>query len=152
MRRILVLIASLALLTLPAGASAPFKRSTLTIVQDAKRVTLSIEVADAPESRSLGLMYRPRLDENAGMLFVFEETASWGFWMKNTLIPLSIAFIDKTRRIVDIKDMQVAPDPEHGPFEIYMSAKPYRYALEVNQGFFKRKGIMVGARMFFIIK
>jgi uncharacterized membrane protein (UPF0127 family) len=66
--------------------------------------------------------------------------------MKNTLIPLSIAFIGEDWRIVDIVDMDVAVDPANGPFPIYESKKPYKYALEVNQGFFKRKGLDVGAR------
>ncbi len=114
-------------------------------VQDARPVPLQIEVADTPVSRSQGLMHRRALADNAGMLFIFEETGSWGFWMKNTLIPLSIAFIGEDWRIVDIVDMAVAPDPEKGPFEIYESARPFKYALEVNRGFFRRKGLGVGA-------
>lgn len=136
----------------PTAAQVKFKRGTLTIAQDAKRVTLLVEVADTPESRAQGLMFRPRLDENAGMLFFFDAPGHWGFWMKNTLIPLSIAFIAEEWRLVDIKDMQVAADPERGPFGIYESAKPFKYALEVNQGFFRRKGIKVGARASFVLQ
>lgn len=130
-----------------AATGVTFKRGTLTIIQDSRRVTLAVEVADTPESRGQGFMFRRQLDENAGMLFIFEGTGSWSFWMKNTLIPLSIAFIDQNWRIVDIKDMQVAADPEQGPFEYYASAKPFKYALEVNQGFFRRKGITIGAQV-----
>lgn len=130
-----------------AAAGATFKRATLTITQGARRVTLQVEVADTPQARAQGLMHRSKLDEHAGMLFIFEETGNGSFWMKNTVIPLSIAFIDESWRIVDIRDMAVAPDPEHGPFAFYPSARPYRYALEANQGFFKRRGITVGARV-----
>lgn len=133
-----------------AGNDVIFKHGTVTITQGARRVTLQVEVADTPQARAQGLMHRTRLGEHAGTLFIFEETGNGSFWMKNTLIPLSIAFIDEQWRIVDIKDMAVAPDPEHGPFAFYASAKPYRYALEVNQGFFKRGGITVGARVTYV--
>lgn len=135
-----------------AAAAATFKRGTLTIIQGAHRVTLQVEVADTPPARAQGLMHRSKLDEHAGMLFIFEETGNGSFWMKNTLIPLSIAFIDESWRIVDIKEMAVAPDPEHGPFAFYASAKPYRFALEVNQGFFRRQGITVGARVTYTLR
>jgi len=144
-RLLLTVVVVLSLVTLPAHAQVRFKRGGLTFVQNTKSVTLQVEVADTPASRAQGLMNRRSLPENGGMLFVFESSAIWGFWMKNTLIPLSIAFIDEDWRIVDIVDMKVADDPKTGPFPIYESKKPYRYALEVNQGFFKRKGLDVGA-------
>lgn len=152
MRSIGAVLILVSLLLAPATAEVKFKRGTLTIVQDNKRVTLLVEVADTPESRAQGLMLRPRLDEYAGMLFIFDETGSWGFWMKKTLIPLSIAFIAEGWRIVDIKDMKVAPDPERGPFDMYQSVKPYKYALEVNQGFFARRGIAAGAAVSFVLR
>ncbi|MGH7418216.1 MAG: DUF192 domain-containing protein, partial [Candidatus Rokuibacteriota bacterium] len=114
-----------------------------------RRVVLQVEVAATPEARSRGLMNRERLPDNAGMLFIFEEQHRWGFWMKNTLIPLSIAFIDRHWRVVDIQDMAVAPNPREGPFTIYESRAPALYALEVRQGLFKQKGIGVGARVVF---
>jgi len=143
---------AVAALLLPVAAQAAgvaFKRGTLTIVGDKTRVTLHVEVADTPESRAQGLMNRTSLPENAGMLFVFDTTGHWSFWMKNTLIPLSLAFIDEGWQIVDIQDMAVARDPQNGPFEFYSAAKPARYALEVNQGFFKRHAIGVGANVVF---
>ena len=150
MRHILLaILVTFALITVPARAEVQFKRGTLTFVQSPKSVVLQVEVADTAAARAQGLMHRKRLAANAGMLFVFEETSSWGFWMKNTLIPLSIAFIGEDWRIVDIVDMPVAPDPANGPFPIYESKKPYRYALEVNQGFFVSKGLDVGARATF---
>ncbi len=134
---------------LPVQAAVTYKRGTLTIVQGTVRVTLNVEVADTPEGRAQGLMHRTKLAENAGMLFDLESSGLWSFWMKNTLIPLSIAFISEDWTIVDILDMAVADDPQNGPFPYYAPAKPARYALEVNQGFFKRKGIAVGAKVIY---
>jgi uncharacterized membrane protein (UPF0127 family) len=115
-------------------------------VQENRVVTVQVEVADTPEARGLGLMCRTSLPEGAGMLFVFEESRPWAFWMKNTLIPLSIAFVDEGGRVVDIQDMDVEPDPTN-PVRTYAPPVPVRYAVEVNKGFFQRSGITAGARM-----
>lgn len=146
MPRFLLIILFILTIAAPStDAQVRFKRGSLTFVQNTKSATLQVEVADTAAARAQGLMHRTRLPEDAGMLFIFEETGHWGFWMKNTLIPLSIAFIGPDWRIVDIVDMAVAADPKEGPFPIYQSQKPFKYALEVNQGFFKRKGLGVGA-------
>lgn len=156
MRRLLFLLILIVLLAPTAirAQSGPdpaivYKKGTLILSQSFRRVRLQVEVADTPQSRAQGLMYRRQLAENAGMLFIFEATGRGGFWMKNTLIPLSIAFIDEDWKIVDIKDMDVEKDPER-PANVYASAKPYRYALEVNQGFFARHRITVGAGVRYI--
>jgi uncharacterized membrane protein (UPF0127 family) len=146
-----VLVAGLAPVAPLAAGPSPtvrYERGTLHVYQGARRLaTLAIEVARTVEARSQGLMHRTALPEDAGMLFVFEEDGRWGFWMKNTLIPLSIGFIDRTWRLLEIQDMDVAPDPAKGPFPIYEPRAPYRYALEVNRGYFARRGIVPGARM-----
>jgi uncharacterized membrane protein (UPF0127 family) len=129
------------------AAPAKFDRGILYIYQGNRKVTLQVEIARTTEARSQGLMFRKSLPEDAGMLFMFDEDGRWGFWMKNTFIPLSIGYIDSRWRLLEIKDMAVAPDPAAGPFEIYEPGQPYRYALEVNQGFFQRKGITPGARL-----
>ena len=139
--------AATVLAAVPPSSVPKFERGMLTLIQANRRVTLTVEIAKTTETRSYGLMLRKSLPENAGMLFVFEEDARWGFWMKNTLIPLSIGFIDKNWRLIEIKDMRVVDDPERGPFPIYEPSEPYRYALEVNQGFFQRKGVTTGARL-----
>ena len=131
----------------PAQTAQTLRRGMLVLVQDKVRVTLNVEIADTPESRQLGLMNRPSLPDDAGMLFVFESTSRLAFWMRNTLIPLSVAFIDEQWKIVDIQDMRVGPNPQTGQIEIYESAQPSRYALEVNQGLFARRGIGVGAKV-----
>ena len=114
-----------------------------TLVIDAsggKKVGVRVEVADDLAEQAKGLMDRTTLGENRGMLFVYPEERELSFWMKNTLIPLSIAFIDSERRIIDIQDMKPLDDePPH-----YVSAEPAQYALEVNQGFFERRGVKVG--------
>jgi len=131
----------------PAGPAPQF--GALNIHQNGRRVAMSVEIASTVETRSYGLMLRKTLDENAGMLFVFEQDGKWGFWMKDTLIPLSIGFIDKQWRLLEILDMAVAADPQAGPWPIYEPKAAYRYALEVNQGYFQRKGITPGARLEF---
>ncbi len=85
-------------------------------------------------------MYRTALAENRGMLFVFAKEQRLSFWMKNTLIPLSIAYIDAQGRIVDIQDMKPLDDDPPD----YVSAEPAKYALEVNRGFFEERGVKVG--------
>ncbi|MGH2452310.1 MAG: DUF192 domain-containing protein [bacterium] len=146
---LIVTVAAPALGQPAAGANGLFKKGTLVLLASGRRVVLQVEVAATPEARSRGLMNRERLPDNAGMLFIFEEQHRWGFWMKNTLIPLSIAFIDRHWRVVDIQDMAVAPNPREGPFTIYESRAPALYALEVRQGLFKQRGIGVGARVVF---
>jgi uncharacterized protein len=125
---------------IPAGTEAS-PLPTLTIVNSAGgRVPVGVEVADTDAERQTGLMGWTVLPEDAGMLFVFEGEQTLSFWMKDTLIPLSIAYIDAEGRIVDIQDMQPLDDvPPH-----YVSAEPARYALEVNQGFFEERGVTIG--------
>lgn len=100
--------------------------------------TVYVEVADTPETRAQGLMFREQLEKDAGMLFVFENERTLSFWMKNTRIPLSIAFIDRHGIIQDIKDMSPFDERPH------VSSKPVKYALEVNQHWFSNNDIDVG--------
>ena len=105
-------------------------------------VRVQVEVADDTDEMAKGLMGRTALAEDAGMLFVYPEERELSFWMKDTLIPLSIAFMGSDGRIVDIQDMKALDDePPH-----YESVEPARYALEVNEGFFDERGVEVGDR------
>lgn len=131
----------------PGGQAIQDGRGTLLIYQDGRTASLSVEIVATPESRAKGLMFRTSMPENSGMLFAFEADGRWAFWMKNTYIPLSIGFIDSRLRLLEVLDMQVAPDPANGPFTVYEPKSTYRYALEVNQGYFRRHGISPGARM-----
>lgn len=107
-------------------------------------VRLKVEIADTPPSRQRGLMFRERLSEDEGMLFVFERADHLSFWMKNTLIPLSIAFIDADDKIVQIEHMEPLDEQT-----LHRSVTPVLYALEVNQGWFERHRINVGDRVQF---
>ena len=107
-------------------------------------VPIAVEVADTAELRTCGLMHRRSLPEEQGMLFVFEQDGMAGFWMRNTLIPLSIAYIAADGRIVDILEMQRLPDPSSSPAVSYTPRAPYRYAIEANSGWYARHGIAVG--------
>jgi uncharacterized membrane protein (UPF0127 family) len=123
-----------------AGSGAP-DPSTMTIdASGGKKVEVLVEIADDPLERERGLMDRTSLGEDRGMLFVFSREQPLSFWMKNTKIPLSIAYIDSEGRITDILDMKPMDDePPH-----YTSSEPVLYALEVNQGFFDERGVKVG--------
>ena len=97
-----------------------------------------VEVAKTPEERAKGLMERKQLGQDEGMLFIFEKEDYHGFWMKNTLIPLSIAFMDREGRIVKITDMKPLTLESHDP------PKPILYALEMKKGWFSANAIKVG--------
>jgi uncharacterized protein len=102
-----------------------------------------VEVAKTPEERNHGLMGRKHLGKDEGMLFIFEAEDYHGFWMKDTLIPLSIAFIGKDGQIVWITDMKPLTLDSHAP------PKPVLYALEMNKGWFSSHGIKVGNQIRF---
>jgi uncharacterized protein len=142
----IVVVASLAgtgATPVAAGCPVPsftYKHGIVTFAESGHTAQVRVEIADTPEEMAVGLMCRTSLDPDAGMLFLFADTTHVAFWMKNTLIPLSIAFIDAGWHIVALMDMPVAPDPEN-PSETYMPPRPYRYALEVNQGFFARHAL-----------
>ena len=104
---------------------------------------IRVEVARTPEERAKGLMGRGSLGKEEGMLFIFEKEEIHGFWMKNTLIPLSIAFIDKKGTIVWITEMNPLTLSVHSP------PRPVLYALEMNKGWFAANGIKAGDGMRF---
>ena len=104
-------------------------------------VSINAEIAKTSEQRAQGLMFRTELPDGEGMLFVFERDDFQSFWMKDTLIPLSIAFILSDGRIVEIRDM------EPGNLNPVVSSRSVRYALEVPQGWFSRVDITVGDRI-----
>ena len=99
------------------------------------------EVAATPETRTTGLMNRKSLAPNHGMLFVFEQANVQCFWMRNTLIPLSIAYLDSDGTIVNIAEMSPQSDQSH------CSQKPVRFALEMDQGWFTARGMSAGKKI-----
>jgi uncharacterized membrane protein (UPF0127 family) len=115
---------------------------------DLPEITLTIgghkataEVAATDAHRSTGLMHRRMLPENRGMLFIFPDVAMHGMWMMNTYVPLSVAFLDREGRIINIEDMQPQTKNTH------TASKPAKYALEMNLGWFAKRGIKPGAKV-----
>lgn len=102
---------------------------------------IQAQVASTPEQRATGLMFRAEMPANEGMLFVFEEPAGQCFWMKNTLLPLTAAFVADDGTIVNLADMKPRTLDSH------CSAKPVRYVLEMNQGWFAKRGLQAGSRL-----
>lgn len=115
---------------------------------DLPRVTLNMgmhliqaQVASTPAERNTGLMHRKDMGNNEGMLFVFEQAGQQCFWMKNTLLPLTAAFLADDGTIVNLADMKPMT------LESHCSSKPVRYVLEMHQGWFARKGMKAGSRV-----
>jgi uncharacterized membrane protein (UPF0127 family) len=106
--------------------------------------TVQAELARTPDEQQQGLMYRTSMPADRGMLFVFSQARPQAFWMKDTRLPLSIAFIDANQVITNLADMKPLDE-----FTIHRSAKPVLYALEVNQGWFAARGIGVGDKVEF---
>lgn len=123
-------------------AAAPAAAQQLPVVQlKAGMHLIRAEVASDYASRGRGLMHRKSLAPNAGMLFIFDGAALHCMWMKNTYIPLSVAFIDEKGEIVNIADMQPHSEDSH------CASRPALYALEMTRGWFAERGIKAGARL-----
>ena len=132
--RIVLLAASLAV-ALPGWA----QQSQLPLLElFAGMHRIEAEVAATSESRQTGMMQRTIMAPQRGMLFVFPEVSAHCMWMRNTLLPLSVAFLDEKGRIINIEDMQPKTDDNH------CASKPARYALEMNLGWFKSRGLSAG--------
>jgi uncharacterized membrane protein (UPF0127 family) len=115
---------------------------------DLQRVKLSVgmyqidaQVAQTAQQREIGLMFRKEMPQTEGMIFVFDQPATQCFWMRNTLLPLTAAFVADDGRIVNLADMKPQTDDSH------CSEEPVRFVLEMNQGWFARKNIKKGAKL-----
>ncbi len=128
---------TLAAFAVPPAHAADLPTRTLTIGKD----KLIAEVVVTPEQRATGLMHRFSLAPDHGMLFVFEAPQPLGFWMKNTYIPLSIAYVDATGTILNIEDMKPQDEATH------WSKGSAVYAIEMKQGWFAARGIAAGAHV-----
>lgn len=102
---------------------------------------IDAQVAATPDQRMTGLMHRKEMPQHEGMLFVFEQPSRQCFWMKNTLLPLSVAFVEDDGTIANIEEMKPQTLDSH------CSARPVRYVLEMNTGWFARKGIRAGQKL-----
>jgi uncharacterized membrane protein (UPF0127 family) len=123
-----------------ASCSTQKQKTTVISIEreDATVVEISVETARTDEERAKGLMYRKVLPDGEGMLFIFDRDQQLSFWMKNTIIPLSIAFISSDGHIIEIKDMQP------NDLNSVKSSRSVRYALEVPQGWFERVNVKAG--------
>lgn len=102
---------------------------------------MDVQLAQTPDQRQIGLMWRKEMPQHEGMLFVFEQPAKQCFWMRNTLIPLSAAFISDDGTIINIADMKPQSDDSH------CSNKPVRYVLEMNAGWFAKRQLKAGYKL-----
>ena len=137
LRRFLLLLAAMLAVSSLAWADAGPRMATVKVGTHALRV----EVVSTDADRAKGLMHRTSLGANDGMLFVFDEPAYHSMWMKNTLIPLSVAFIDAQGLILNILDMEPHTETPN------MSAGPSIYAIETNKGWFAGKNVKAGDRV-----
>jgi hypothetical protein len=134
------LSALLLITALPARANSP-QTDLPRIAMGAGIHRIEVQVAATPTQRQIGLMWRKEMPQNEGMLFIFEQPSVQCFWMMNTLLPLTAAFIADDGTIVNLADMKPQTTDSH------CSSKAVRYVLEMNQGWFGKKGLAAGARM-----
>jgi len=121
----------------PQGQPQDLPAATLHVGMHNIRAQLAL----TPQQRQIGLMFRESMPNQEGMLFVFEQSAMQCFWMRNTLIPLSAAFLGDDGTVVNLVDMKPQSDDSH------CSTKPVRYVLEMNQGWFAKRGVKPGTRI-----
>jgi uncharacterized membrane protein (UPF0127 family) len=124
-----------------AGNKPTPSRPTSTVAFSGADAALYVDVADTAQERQKGLMGVEVLRADEGMVFIFDEPSDSTFWMKDTLIPLSIAFVDEEGRVIGLLDMQPCDDD---PCPTYGIDEPYVLAIEANLGWFDRAGIEVG--------
>lgn len=139
-RRLFALLAMFLAFVPATGAQSPqleLQRVKLT----AGMYQIDAQVAQTPLQRQVGLMFRKEMPQAEGMLFIFEQPTLQCFWMKNTLLPLTAAFVADDGRIVNLVDMQPLSEQSH------CSEEPVRYVLEMNQGWFAKKNIRRGAKI-----
>ncbi len=129
--------AALACVAFAASADVSFRTTHIKVAGH----PLKVEVADGEPQRMQGLMFRKKLGHDDGMLFVFDEPAYHAMWMKNTLIPLSVAFLDAHGEILNVVDME----PE--TLDSHMAAGPAVYAIETNKGWFAEKKVKAGDKV-----
>ena len=135
------LLSTLLACCLPAQAQSGPQPRLRTIDLTAGIHVIKTELAVSPEHQQTGMMFRRVMGTNEGMLFVNDEPGVRCFWMRNTLLPLTIAFIADDGTIVNLADMDAQSDASH------CSARPVRYALEVNRGWFAKRGLKAGSKL-----
>ena len=135
------LLAFVVLANLPAWAQDAPQMNLQRVVLSAGMHQIDAQVASSSEQRQIGLMFRKDMPQHEGMIFVFDQPTKQCFWMKNTLLPLTAAFVADDGTIVNLADMK----PQ--ALEAHCSDKPVRYVLEMNRGWFAKKGIKAGSKL-----
>lgn len=138
---LLLIVSSFTAAFLPASSAAQVNKDLPVVELTIKSAKLKAEVAADNNTRSTGLMNRFSLKPDSGMIFVFAQSEPLAFWMKNTFVPLSIAYIDSKGVIVSIVDMKPQDESAHP------SGAPAMFALEMKQGWFKERGIVAGDKV-----
>ena len=137
--RLAPLFLALVCSTAPAQPGPQMNLPRVELTAGMHRIDAQVAASDA--ARQTGLMFRQDMPAQEGMLFVFEQPATQCFWMRNTLLPLTAAFVADDGTIVNLADMKPQTDDSH------CSAKPVRYVLEMNQGWFAKRGIQAGSKL-----
>ena len=140
-RRLASLFCLLALSAWPAWSQDKPQTQLPRVALSAGMHLINAQLASTPEQRAIGLMHRREMPTNEGMLFVFEHAGVQCFWMKNTLLPLTAAFVADDGTIVNLADMKPQTLDSH------CSAQPVRFVLEMNQGWFAKRGIQAGSKL-----
>lgn len=154
MKGLKIAIVSLVILSAALGAYQYFEASSDERPLEGNQTEIyfedhgfSVEIADTSEERARGLMFRENLSENSGMLFVYEEEADRSFWMKNTLIPLDIIFLDSDFEVINIEQADPEPNTSDENLRRYRSERPAKYVLEINQNRSEEIGLEKGSEM-----
>lgn len=140
-RLFLTLCLLLPFLSLPARAQPSPQLDLPRVTLTAGMHLIQAQVATTPQQQAMGLMHRKEMPANEGMLFIFEQATRQCFWMQNTLLPLTAAFITDDGTIVNLADMKPQTTESH------CSARPVRFVLEMNQGWFAKRGLKAGSRL-----
>ena len=127
-------------LTVPAWAQNT-PQSLPTVTLNAGIHVITAELARSPEQREIGLMFRVSMPANHGMLFIYDQPGQQCFWMKNTLLPLDVAFVADNGTVVNTRSMKPRA------LDAHCSQKPVRYVLEMNEGWFAKRGIAAGSKL-----
>jgi uncharacterized membrane protein (UPF0127 family) len=143
----LLLLNSYSLMHVDDGEEPDLAQVTF-LTNDTQTFSVTCDIADEPEERREGLMYRESLGDEEGMIFVYDTPQNMSFWMKNTLIPLDIIFIDTNLTVINIEEADVEPpETQDNEFPLYRSAAPAKWVVEINQGLSAEKGISPGTHV-----
>jgi uncharacterized membrane protein (UPF0127 family) len=141
--RCFVVVILLNSIIIQTSSATDFPKKNITV--GLKKIVA--EIAETPDQLQRGMMFRSGLGENEGMLFVFKNEETRFFWMKNTLIDLSIGFFDKNKKLVDIQEMKSGKNITDSALPSYGSTNPAMYALEMNKGWFDKNKIKLGSKL-----